>query len=188
MSLPCDAAHPAFVGAVTDACRSMFAASIMRIVYGLDVADEDDQYIQTAEEAIGGFNLAFLPGKYIAETFPIMRFIPQWFPGARFRRDAAGWRPAVLSMRNSPWEGALKTIVSKSQSSLTRVSLICSQREGKAKPSMVTALKDRLETDEDEDNAKDAAASVYLGESSTHLIHCSMMTRQHPLLQVLRTR
>ncbi|KAI0718537.1 cytochrome P450 [Cerioporus squamosus] len=132
--------------------RSMFGAVIMRIVYGLEVGDNDDEYIHTAEEAITAFNVTFTPGKYLVETFPIMRFIPRWFPGAKFRREAAAWRPAVFRMRDLPWEAAVEAM-----------------REGKAVPSMVTDLKDRVETSEEEEIAKDTAASVYLGASDTTL-------------------
>lgn len=90
----------------------MFGAVIMRIVYGLDVAYENDKYLHTAEEAIAAFNLAFMPGRYLVETFPSMRFLPTWFPGAKFKREAAEWRPAILSMRNQPWDDGMKAIVS----------------------------------------------------------------------------
>ncbi|RPD52912.1 cytochrome P450 [Lentinus tigrinus ALCF2SS1-7] len=131
--------------------RSLFTSIIMRVVYGLDLTPDDD-YMHTGEKAITAFNLAFLPGKYLVETFPIMRFIPKWFPGAKFKRDAAGWRDAVLRMRNEPWEGAVKAI-----------------REGQGVHSMVSDLKDRVNAGADEEIAKDSAASVYLGASDTTL-------------------
>ena len=71
-------------------------------------------YLRTAEEAVTAFNLSLIPGKYLAETLPLMRFIPEWAPGAKFKREAAGWRPAVLRMRNQPWDGAMDKIVSTS--------------------------------------------------------------------------
>ena len=91
---------------------SMFGAVIMRLVYGIDVDECDDKYLHTAEEAIAGFSLAFMPGRYLVETFPSMRYIPRWFPGAKFKQEAAEWRPAILSMRNKPYEDAVKAIVS----------------------------------------------------------------------------
>ncbi|RPD54268.1 cytochrome P450 [Lentinus tigrinus ALCF2SS1-7] len=132
--------------------RFMLGVIVMRIVYGLEVTDNDDKYMNTAEEAIAAFNLAFIPGKYLVETFPIMRFIPKWFPGAKFKRDAAGWRDSILRMRNEPWEGASQII-----------------SEGQAVRSMVSDLKDRVNAGEDEEIAKDSAASVYLGASDTTL-------------------
>ena len=85
---------------------------ILRIVYGLNVAYENDKYLQTAEEAIAALNLAFMPGRYLVETFPSMRFLPKWFPGAKFKQDADEWRPAILRMRNQPWDDGMKMIVS----------------------------------------------------------------------------
>ncbi len=91
----------------------MFGSAIIRIVYGLDVTDGDnDRYIQIAEKALVAFNVALMPGKFLVETFPILRYIPKWLPGAKFRRDAAEWRPVVLSMRNAPWEGTVESMVS----------------------------------------------------------------------------
>ena len=78
-------------------------------------------YLRTAEEAVTAFNLAFIPGKYLAETFPLMRFIPEWVPGAKFRQEAAGWRPSGLRMRNQPRAGPMDKIVSTSP----RFSSIC---------------------------------------------------------------
>ncbi|RPD54269.1 cytochrome P450 [Lentinus tigrinus ALCF2SS1-6] len=138
--------------------RFLFTAVIMRVVYGLDLKPDDD-YIHTGDRAITAFNLAFLPGRYLVETFPIMRFIPTWFPGAKFKRDAAGWRDAVLRMRNEPWEGAVKAI-----------------REGRGVHSMVLDLMDRVNAGQDEEIAKDAAASVYLGESEQFRTLSTMQT------------
>ena len=74
----------------------------MRITYGLEVAKRDDQYIRIAEEAVPGFNEAFIPGKYLVEMFPVMRHVPAWFPWAKFKRDADRWRPLAQRMRNYP--------------------------------------------------------------------------------------
>ncbi|RDX44553.1 cytochrome P450 [Lentinus brumalis] len=101
-----------------------------------------------------------------------MRYIPKWFPGAKFRRDAAGWHPWVLRMRNEPWEGAVE-----------------SMREGVAVPSMVSELMDRVETSDDEEVAKDAATSVYLGGSDTasHLPSPEVRTAGSVMLTHLQT-
>ncbi|RDX44547.1 hypothetical protein OH76DRAFT_1486988 [Lentinus brumalis] len=50
--------------------RFMFGSAIIRIVYGLDVTDGDnDRYIQIAEKALVAFNVAVMPGKFLVETF-----------------------------------------------------------------------------------------------------------------------
>ena len=83
----------------------------MRVSYGIEVDEESIDYLEMAETVLAIFSDVFLPGKYLVETFPIMRCIPAWFPGAKFKREANGWRPSALRMRNVPWEAAMEAIV-----------------------------------------------------------------------------
>lgn len=98
------------------------------------------------------FSLAFIPGKYLAESFPILRFLPSYFPGAQFKRDAAAWYPKVREMCDAPWNAAMAAI-----------------GEGRCLPSMATGLRERLANVEGEalaeenEYSKNAVASVYAG-------------------------
>lgn len=132
--------------------RYALGAAIIRITYGLKVADKNDKYLEIAEEALTGFNAAFVPGKYLVEMFPSMRYLPSWLPWAKFKREANGCRLAALKIRNVTWEDAIKAI-----------------RQGGAPPSMVAGLDGRVEDGEDQETAKDSAASVFLGGSDTML-------------------
>ncbi|KAI0360841.1 CyP450 monooxygenase [Trametes cingulata] len=90
--------------------RRMFASTIMRVTYGIEIQEGNDEYLGMAEEALSTFNAAFVPGKYLVETFPILRFIPSWMPGARFKREAEAWTPIVHRLRDVPWSRTLATI------------------------------------------------------------------------------
>ena len=90
---------------------SLFAASIIRIGYGIDMDKSEVDYLGIAEEAMEKFSIIFVPGKYLVETFPILRFLPSWFPGARFKRQAAEWFPLVRKMRDVPWDAAVTAMV-----------------------------------------------------------------------------
>ena len=90
---------------------SVFGSAIIRITYGLEVADKDDRYVQMAEEAIPGFNAAFMPGKYLVETFPSLRFLPSWMPGAGFKRDGKAWTKAVYRLVEIPWKQTKEAMV-----------------------------------------------------------------------------
>lgn len=70
------------------------------------------QVPRISEEALTGFNAAFVPGKYLVEMFPSMRYLPSWLPWAKFKREANGCRLAALKIRNVTWEDAIKAIVS----------------------------------------------------------------------------
>ena len=46
---------------------STFAATIMKIGYGITVQESDDPYILIAEEAMNGLNEAGIPGSFLVE-------------------------------------------------------------------------------------------------------------------------
>lgn len=138
---------------LSDSCvHSLFGAITIRVGYGIDVDKSDVDYLGIAHSAMAIFSLAFVPGKYLAESFPILRFLPSFFPGAQFKRDAAEWYPIVRRMCDVPWQAALTAI-----------------REGCCMPSMATGLTERmahLEGEaraEEEESSKNAIASAYAG-------------------------
>lgn len=89
----------------------MFAATIMRIAYGIEVAEENDEYVAMAEEGLAAFSSLLVPGKYLVELFPALRLLPRWLPGVRFKRDAAEARVVVHRLRDTPWERTLAAMV-----------------------------------------------------------------------------
>ncbi|KAH9899373.1 O-methylsterigmatocystin oxidoreductase [Cubamyces lactineus] len=117
-----------FVGHI----RQLFGATILRIVYGIEVADHNDKYIDIAEKGADVYIKVTVPGRYLVETFPILRHLPSWFPGAGFKRDAASWKPAVLALRNAPFDHAKREVA-----------------EGTARPSIVASLLEKVADGED---------------------------------------
>ncbi|KAI0745142.1 cytochrome P450 [Earliella scabrosa] len=139
--------------------RHLFGASIIRVGYGIDVDTDKSgiDYLGIAEEAMHKFSLTFVPGKFLVETFPILRFLPSWAPGATFKRRAAEWYPSVRRMCDVPWNAAM-----------------AAWREGKCMPSMATGLLERLGRAEEPDGleeeySKNAIASAYAGGADTTL-------------------
>ncbi|TBU42978.1 cytochrome P450 [Dichomitus squalens] len=131
--------------------RHLFGAITIRVGYGIDVDEhKDTDYLGIAETAMATFSLAFLPGKYLVEPFPILRFLPSFMPGAGFKREAAEWYPIVRKMRDLPWEAAMSAL-----------------REGSPVPSMASGLLERMShldeeaAVEQEEWSKNAIASAY---------------------------
>ena len=87
-------------------------AMILQIAYGLDVKSLDDEYMRLAQEGNDIFMEAFVPGKYLVETFPILKKIPAWFPGAKFQREAAQWKKAYGAVRTKPFDATMNMMVS----------------------------------------------------------------------------
>ncbi|KAH9855895.1 cytochrome P450 [Lenzites betulinus] len=139
--------------------RFVFASTIMRISYGIVLDGMNDKYVDIAEAALAVFNIAFIPGKYLVETFPSLRCLPSWLPGAGFKREGTVWKPAVHRLRDTPYEHTLTKM-----------------EDGTAPPSMLRSLLEDISTDEDDATAtearrvsRNAAAAAYAGGADTTL-------------------
>ena len=90
---------------------STFAAIIMKIAYGIAVQESDDPYISMAEVAVTGLAEAAIPGAFWVDTFPILKYVPSWFPGAGFQKKAARWREATNTMAENPFRHVQEQLV-----------------------------------------------------------------------------
>ncbi|KAJ7692267.1 cytochrome P450 [Mycena rosella] len=58
---------------------------IMSIAYGIDVLPTNDPYIKLARESMEGLALGGVPGQYLVDAIPTLKYIPAWLPGAGFK-------------------------------------------------------------------------------------------------------
>lgn len=103
----------------------------MKVTYGIEVKDADNEYIHLAENAIIGFNAAAQPGRFLVDSFSpckliscslsitstssslcTVRYVPAWMPGADFQRLAAHWKEVGLQMLNKPFDAVKSAVVS----------------------------------------------------------------------------
>ena len=72
------------------------------MTYGINVRPYNDPYIKIAEEAVGSIAELLIPGTFLVDIIPILKYVPEWFPGAKFQRKAAVMRkccrPGVLGL------------------------------------------------------------------------------------------
>ncbi|KAK7020092.1 cytochrome P450 [Favolaschia claudopus] len=73
------------------------------IIYGLESWPECTLYLHLAERAITAMSRSLLLGQYLVNTFPILKRIPRWFPGAGFKKKAEEWRPLARDMLEMPF-------------------------------------------------------------------------------------
>lgn len=83
---------------------SLNTATILKIVHDMDVKDMEDEYVQSATEAVSSVTMTSLPGNFWIEFFPFLRNIPGWVPGAYFQRFAKDRRPTFLKVLNRPFD------------------------------------------------------------------------------------
>jgi hypothetical protein len=90
---------------------STFAATIMKIGYGIDVQESNDPYISMAEIAFTGASEAAVPGAFLVDLLPILKYVPSWFPGAGFQKKAARVREATNIMAEKPFRHVQEQLV-----------------------------------------------------------------------------
>ncbi|KAG7095593.1 hypothetical protein E1B28_006323 [Marasmius oreades] len=71
--------------------RRNAAFIIMKVAYGYTISDYNDHFVAIAEDAMRIGSLVAAPGKWLVDSLPILRFLPDWFPGAGFKRQAKAW-------------------------------------------------------------------------------------------------
>ncbi|KAI0739092.1 O-methylsterigmatocystin oxidoreductase [Daedaleopsis nitida] len=135
--------------------RYLFGATVIEVVYG-NVAEDNNRYIALAERGADIFINVMTPGRYIVEAIPVLRYLPSWFPGAKFKRDAARWKQEVDAMCDEPFRAAVGQLEKES-----------------VKSSMVAKMLEKLTpktgvaTQEQMDLARNVAAIAYIGGADT---------------------
>ena len=83
----------------------------MKIGYGIAVRESDDPYISIAEEALTRAAEAGIPGAFWVDWFPILKYVPSWFPGAGFQRKAERVRETSNTMAEKPFRHVQEQLV-----------------------------------------------------------------------------
>ena len=71
------------------------------MTYSINVHPYDDPYVKLAEEAAGAVAEVQIPGAFLVDVIPILKYVPEWFPGANFQSKAAEMRKHAATMRNA---------------------------------------------------------------------------------------
>ncbi|KAI9452763.1 cytochrome P450, partial [Lactarius psammicola] len=135
-----------------DHLRFMSGQIIMGIAYGIDIAPRDDPYISLAERALQAVESASITG-WTFDMLPFYMYLPWWFPGASFKKEAATLAPHIDEMLDKPYR-TVKDALAK----------------GIAVPSVAASMIAGLRGEpshEDELTSKAIPATMYLGGVDT---------------------
>ncbi|EMD39029.1 hypothetical protein CERSUDRAFT_133760 [Gelatoporia subvermispora B] len=88
--------------------RYTFGAIFLSVVYGIEAAEGEDEYIAVGERALHGVEEAFNVGSFWVDFFPFLKYIPEWMPGAEFKKKAAIWKVDCIGMKQLPWKNAVR--------------------------------------------------------------------------------
>ncbi|KAJ7447848.1 cytochrome P450 [Mycena latifolia] len=131
---------------------SRFATGVVtQIVAGHRITSDDDSFLHMSRiisEAMGKMGP---PRSSPLDFFPVLRYFPSWFPGASHVGIAKRWRPTVRELHDYP----VRTVKKQKET-------------GTAAPSFILAQLEEMGDDEDENDLKGAAATMFgAGEATT---------------------
>ncbi|PPR03920.1 hypothetical protein CVT24_008105 [Panaeolus cyanescens] len=132
--------------------RLLVAAIIQRICYGAKVESLDHPFVRNAEAALAGVSEAGIPGRFLVDVMPILKYVPEWFPGASFRKRARVWREINEKVADLPFEAVKERLNNGTQLA----------------PSVASSLIDKLpekghpDREEEEHHANRVSAVAYL--------------------------
>ncbi|KIK59245.1 hypothetical protein GYMLUDRAFT_44616 [Collybiopsis luxurians FD-317 M1] len=129
---------------------------ILDVVYGID-AKETNTYLTTAVKAIESVALAAMPGAFYVDQIPILKYVPEWLPGASFKCKAREWNDLRIKMTNVTFD------VTKEKMAL-----------GTATPSLTSVALEQMDpsqnTAEQEELIKMTSAAAYGGGTDTSVV------------------
>ncbi|KAJ2928477.1 hypothetical protein H1R20_g8621, partial [Candolleomyces eurysporus] len=133
-------------------CRLFAGSFILDVAYGLDIQSKDDFYIQLAERGMRAMALAGTFSGYLVNFIPSLKYLPWWFPGVQFKRDARVWRRDAEAMPRDCLRFAEDAL-----------------KRGDARPCFATQLLQELEQENGEFAEKmkvihDVLGSIYSGK------------------------
>ncbi|EUC65113.1 cytochrome P450 family protein, partial [Rhizoctonia solani AG-3 Rhs1AP] len=68
------------------------SATLFRSLYGYEVESSSDPFLVRSQKLIAYLTYAALASNCMVNNIPALRYVPDWFPGAAWKRDALKWR------------------------------------------------------------------------------------------------
>ncbi|KXN81232.1 O-methylsterigmatocystin oxidoreductase [Leucoagaricus sp. SymC.cos] len=88
--------------------RNGVGGSILSLAYGFPIKRVNDPWIKLAEQGMHSLTSAAAPGKYAVDVIPALKYLPAWFPGAGFQREAKEWKKTFARFFEVPFKAAKK--------------------------------------------------------------------------------
>ncbi|KAL4063425.1 cytochrome P450 [Scleroderma citrinum] len=92
-----------------DHIRRYAGSLTLLVIYGHQVKSNDDTFLRLAEECVDllANRIASNGGVWPVDLFPFLKYLPPWFPGASFIRNAAQWKAKMQEFVDRPYEYVL---------------------------------------------------------------------------------
>ncbi|CAE6486149.1 unnamed protein product [Rhizoctonia solani] len=68
------------------------SSTLMRSIYGYHLSGLDDPLLKEVLKLVDNLSKASMPTNFLVNVFPSLIYVPEWFPGAGWKRTAREWR------------------------------------------------------------------------------------------------
>jgi hypothetical protein len=89
----------------------MAGAIILRTTYGYEVKDGQDEFVNLIESATNNFSRTSVPGAYMVDMLPFLKYLPEWLPGTGFLSLARDWKKETVGSAEVPYAFTVKQMV-----------------------------------------------------------------------------
>ncbi|CAE6530860.1 unnamed protein product [Rhizoctonia solani] len=131
------------------------SAILLGSLYGYEAESPKDTILVRAKNLISYLSYAMLPSNCMVNSLPVLRYVPEWFPGAGWKREAAKWRKEKETLIDELYSIGLENM-RKGKNGHLLVALMRSQ-----------ALKLGLTEEEADDHVKHVSITMLTGGADT---------------------
>jgi hypothetical protein len=96
---------------LTDIVISAIGGMTLSLAYGLQIQQTDDPFIKLAETAAKSISGAAVFGSFLVDVIPILKYVPEFVPGAGFQKKARIWRKIQEDFREVPYSSSIEAMV-----------------------------------------------------------------------------
>ncbi|EIN08237.1 cytochrome P450 [Punctularia strigosozonata HHB-11173 SS5] len=83
--------------------RSLAGGIILKVSHGYEVNhDGHDPVVSLIERTMDEFAQISTPGAYLVDVLPALKYLPEWFPGAGFKKDAKEMKSRLHAAIDAP--------------------------------------------------------------------------------------
>ncbi|KAI0696993.1 cytochrome P450 [Cerioporus squamosus] len=132
--------------------RRLAGGLVLQLAYGNRASDPGGkELVKVVDDAMDGFSEMTKPNAFLVDVFPILRYVPAWFPGAGWKQKAKLYREYLEEMLVAPFELVKRQMAA-----------------GVARPSFAQShLDGQSHTPDKERIIQWAAAGIYSGGADT---------------------
>ncbi|KAF8799180.1 cytochrome P450 [Phlegmacium glaucopus] len=134
--------------------RHTIGGMALSLSYGIQIKQTNDPFINLAEAALKSAGSAARVGAFLVDVIPILKYVPEFMPGAGFQKQARIWRKLQEDFRERPFLASIEAMAS-----------------GRARPSFTSVAFEDVDESGDINHQreviKDTAGIVFAGGSDT---------------------